>query len=556
MKNEKDILRLFELLNNHEVFTPVGVVNDMLDLLPTEVFIDPYAKFLDPACKSGVFLREISYRLFEGLNINKIIEVSGIKYNLIKPKDRIDHILKNMIYGIATSEVTSYVSRRTLYGVMFANVDKSIKALDSFERNRDYEVNEEDLGKFVSLRKFNQYFNKDLFGADNASGNIFYSTEMVRDMIDSGVDVAIEDMAYPFIDEKFRNDKIKELLEMKFDVIIGNPPYQVSVGNEGKTSSKAKAIYHLFIDMSIKLKSKYISMITPSRWMTKTTEGIPDIWVDKMINSNKIKIIMDFENSKNCFPSVDIKGGVSYFLWDNNYNGKCKYLLNTNGVIKEMNRNLNELNVGIVIRNIDSLKIINKIEKIEGKYYIKVDNNFSYIVSAKDFFTNKIQLTSSWKGFKKNKGVDSNIKYYLNKRNHGLEYGWVSINDIPKNNIYININKVYIPAASGSGNDSQVLGTPFLGEKISVCSQTYLVVGFNLNLNINQCLNLLKYLKTKFLRYLVSIKKKTQSSPRGVYQFVPLQDFNEEWTDEKLYKKYNLNQEEIDYIESSIKEMK
>lgn len=541
MKNEKDILRLFELLNNHEVFTPVGVVNDMLDLLPIEVFSDPYAKFLDPACKSGVFLREISYRLFEGLNIDKIIEVSGVRYNLLKPKDRIDHILKNMIYGIATSEVTSYVSRRTLYGVMFANVDKSIKALNSFQKSHNYEDNGKELDKFISLRKFNEYFNKDLFGADNASGNIFYPTELVADMINNGVDVALEDMAYPFIDEKFRDDKIKELLEMKFDVIIGNPPYQINSGGHG---AQATPIYNVFVENAIEMKPSYVCMITPSRWM-QGGMGLKD-FRDKILNDTRMSKIIDFKVASNCFPSVDIKGGVNYFLWDKKYNGLCEYHIcsKENGIRKiesKKERKLNEYS--LFIRDNFAISIIEKIKKMDSFF-------LSSLVR-----TNAFNLPTNFKEYNNEENKVFDLKLYGNKQNmkktNGI--GYINKDLITKNIKLIDKHKVFIPKAMGKGSDG-VFGKAFYGEPNSVCTFTYVLLkSFNTKL---ECNNLIKYLNTNFVSFLISLLKITQDAMKGVYALVPVLDMTEEWTDEKLYKKYNLTQEEINYIESSIKEMK
>lgn len=180
------------------------------------------------------------------------------------------------------------------------------------------------------------------------------------------------------------------------------------------------------------------------------------------------------------------------------------------------------------------------------------------MVSPKHFFDNSELLTSNWKGYKKEKSDLYNIKYYISKSFNDIPFGWIRQEDLPKNQGTKDLHKVYIPAAGGSGTDTQVLGYPFYGEPNSVCSQTYLVIGYDPekhNFTKQECENIITYIKTRFFRYLVSIKKKTQNGPRGVYQFVPMQDFSKPWTDEELYKKYNLSQEEIDFIESMIKPM-
>ena len=291
--------------------------------------------------------------------------------------------------------------------------------------------------------------------------------------------------------------------------------------------------------------------------MTRSTEGVSDEWVDNMLNDHRIRIVHDFTDSALCFPGVDIMGGVNYFLWERDNPGICSYNLhNEKDSFETIIGYLNASGAGIVIRDAKAISIIDKIKKIEGDYISNELNNFSGLVSPKDFFTNKQLLTSSWKGYSVTKTREASIKYYLNKAIHKQDYAWVRLSDIPKNLDSIPINKVYIPAANGS-NDI-VLGKPFYGEAQSACSQTYLVIGYNPerhSFSEEICKNIITYIQTKFFRYLVSIKKKTQNGPRGVYQFAPLQDFSKPWTDEELYAKYALTQEEIDFIESMIKPM-
>ena len=332
----------------------------------------------------------------------------------------------------------------------------------------------------------------------------------------------------------------------------------MSFGIKGGNSSNAKSIYNLFIDKAIKLNPHYLVMITPSRWMTKTAQGIPDSWVDTALESNKYKIIHDYENASECFPGVEIKGGVNYFLWEKDYNGKCNYYFHpSNDDVILRYDYLDSKKSGIVVRNPKAYSLLEKIEIVEGKYYINMKNNFSGLVSAKHFFDDSIYLTSNWTGYKSEKNATYRIKYYLNV-DRERTYRWISDAQLPKNSATKDLWKVFIPAAGGSGYDDIILGKPFIGEPNSVCSQTFLVIGYDPiehNFTEEQCKNIITYIQTKFFRYLVSIKKKTQNGPRGVYQFVPLQDFSKPWTDEELYAKYNLSEEEIDFIESMIKPM-
>ena len=511
-----DVLSCLANLSSDEVFTPPQLANQILDLLPQELFKNKNTTFLDPCCKSGVFLREIAKRLIKGLEK----EIPNLQ-------ERLNHIYTKQLFAISITELTALLSRRSVYCSKNANGKYSIC--------NEFKTKE---GNILFKRIEHTWKNEKCIycGASQS--------EYDRDK-------SLETHAYQFI----HTLKPQEIFNMKFDVIVGNPPYHLNVGNISGNSSKSKAIYHLFVEQAIKLSPRYLTMIIPSRWMTRSVEGISNIWIDNMINNENIRYMIDYLDAKKCFSSgVDIPGGICYFLWDRDNKGDTKYYLhdNNDNILYRQGK-LDNLKIGIVVRDINSLSIISKIKKIEGDWLDNENLNFSGIVSPKDFYTNKKVLMSSWKDFKKQKTGDFTIKYYLNKAIHKCDYGWVSFKQIPKNQETINKNKVYIPAANGSMD--YVLGVPFVGENNSVCSQTYLVVGYNKKYSIKQCENIVSYIKTKFFRYLVSIKKKTQNGPRMVYQFVPMQNFNEQWTDEKLYKKYGLNQEEINYIESMIKPM-
>ena len=511
-----DVLSCLANLSNDEVFTPPEIVNQMLDMLPQELFQNPDTTFLDPACKTGVFLREIAKRL-----------IKGLETQFPDLQERIDHIFHKQLFGIAITELTSLLSRRGAYCSKYPNTDFSVTKFDNADGN-------------IRFKRIDHTW---------VNGRCKYCG--TNKTYDRGEE--LETHAYEFI----HTDNPEELFNMEFDVIIGNPPYQMSVGNTSGNASKAKAIYHNFISQAIKLNPKYLVMITPSRWMTRSTEGISEEWIDFMLNDNHIRIMHDYTNSDLCFPGVDIMGGVNYFLWDRDNEGPCEYCLHleNNSILKKTGY-LNAVGAGIVIRDVVALTILDKLIAVEGNYITNENRNFSGLVSPKDFFTNKTQLTSSWTGYSKTETTSNNIKYYLNKAIHKLDFAWVSATDIPKNLPCAKLEKVYIPAANGAMD--VVLGKPFCGESNSVCSQTYLVVGYDPtkhNFTRQECENIVTYIKTRFFRYLVSIKKKTQNGPRGVYQFVPMQDFSKPWTDKELYAKYNLTQEEIDFIESMIRPM-
>ncbi len=514
-----DVLSCLANLSNDEVFTPPEVANAMLDMLPQELFESPETTFLDPACKSGVFIREIAKRLIKGLE--------AVIPDL---QQRIDHIFHHQLYGIAITEITSLLSRRSVYCSKYPNSIYSITTFEDGQGNIRYKrvKHKWEKGKCVFCGASQSQYDRD---------------------------DELETHAYELI----HTIKPEEIFNMKFDVIVGNPPYQMTFGIEGGNSANAKSIYNLFIEQAIKLNPRYLCMITPSRWMTKTAQGIPDAWVETVLHSNQFKIIHDFENASECFPGVEIKGGVNYFLWERDYEGKCDYYFHSASSNEVLHRYdyLDSKNSGIVVRDPQAYSILEKIEAVEGTYFNDTDKNFSGLVSAKHYFDDSNYLTSNWTGYKDKEDSVHTIKYYLNV-NRERTFRWISPSQLPKNKETKDLWKVFIPAAGGSGYDDVILGKPFIGEPNSVCSQTFLVIGYDAkkhNFSELECKNIVKYISTRFFRYLVSIKKKTQNGPRGVYQFVPVQDFNEEWDDEKLYNKYDLSESEIAMIKESIREV-
>lgn len=275
-----------------------------------------------------------------------------------------------------------------------------------------------------------------------------------------------------------------------------------------------------------------------------------------MIASNHFLMIKDYLDATVCFNNVEIKGGVNYFLYSDSYTGKCKYTLRQNDIEFSRKEYLDTHGLGVVLRDNKAEDIVKKIIAVEGNYFCIT--NFASIVSPKHYFDRNEVLSSNWKGYVKHQDDTYCIKYYLNKSLEAIGYGWVSKKQVSKGHSTIPLHKVYIPKAGGSGTDPYVLGKPFYGEPNSVCSYTYLVIGYDAtkhNYSEQECKNIVSYIKTRFFRYLVSIKKKTQDNPRDVFQFVPLQDFSHTWSDEALYKKYNLTKDEIDYIETLIKPM-
>lgn len=497
VNHNPDVLSCLANLSNDEVFTPPNVAKAMLDMLPQELFCNPNIKFLDPVCKSGVFLREITKRLMHGL-----------KTEFPDMQRRLDHILHNQVYGIAITELTSLLSRRTLYCAKYPNCPFSISHFETITGNI----------RFKNIKHTWKNGKCVFCGASQAQ----YEREE-----------GLETHAYEFI----HTDNPQEIFsDMKFDVIIGNPPYQLNVGV--KKENFAIAIYQKFVQQTKRLNPRYLIMIIPSRWFSGG-RGLDD-FRKEMLNDNHILSITDYINSNECFSGVDIAGGICYFLRDIYHNGKCQFTSIYNSKKNTAIRQLNEFN--IFIRNNDALSIINKIISKKENYYIErvsVQNPFGFI--------------TTYKG-KENKFKDC-IALKTSKK-----YSYVSRDDVIKNYHLIDKYKVIFGAATcehGGIPDStgkfNVFSSLEILQKGFVCTQSYFVAdSFD---TIQQAQNLLTYFKSKFVRFLVLLTLTSQHISRDKFAFVPIQDFSKPWTDVELYAKYNLTQDEIKFIESMIKPM-
>lgn len=320
--------------------------------------------------------------------------------------------------------------------------------------------------------------------------------------------------------------------QMKFDAVVGNPPYQVS---DGGNKASASPIYQHFVELAKKINPKYISMIMPSRWFSGG-KGL-DNFRDSMLTDKRIEKLVDFFDSSECFPSADISGGICYFLWDKMYSGECEVVSIRGKSHNSMRRALLENGTNSFIRFNEAISILRKIRALK-------EASFSDKVSPRRpfGFTTDVKVSKI--------ASDGMIKIYAYPQN-----GYVKIGSIAKNKELINTWKVLSAKAYGERGDFpyNVLAAPFLAEPASCCSETYILLGnFDSKENAE---HLITYVKTKLFRFLVLLRKNTQDATSKVYQLVPIQDFSKPWTDAELYAKYNLTQEEIDFIESMIKPM-
>jgi site-specific DNA-methyltransferase (adenine-specific) len=490
-----DVLTCLANLSNDEVFTPPSLVNQMLDTLPSELWKDKDAKFLDPVSKSGVFLREIARRLMEGL----ADEIPDIQ-------ERIDHIYQNQLYGIAITELTALLARRSLYCSKTAN------------------------GKYAIGRVFKNEHGNIRFTRVKHSWKDGKCVHCNANQAEYDRSDLLESHAYEFI----HTDEPSKLFNgMKFQVIVGNPPYQLSDGGFG---TSATPIYHRFVEQAKKLNPRYLTMIIPARWYSGG-KGLDD-FRDSMLTDNSIRRIVDFPEASDAFSGVQIKGGVCFFLWDRDNKGDCEVFTSRKGqIVSEMMRPLLEEGCETFIRFNEAIAILKKIQK-------KKEASLAHQVSARKPFG----LETTFKG--RPKEFEGSVTLY---QNGGV--GYIKPDLIKNNAELVELYKVLIPPL-GSGSDSfphQILGKPFIAGPGSACTETYLVSGaFK---SKKEAENLKKYLTTRFLRFLVLLNKPTQHATSKVYQFVPVQDFKEDWNDEKLYKKYGITKEEVAFIESLIRPM-
>ena len=486
-----DVLTCLANLSNDEVFTPPAVVNKMLDMLPTEIWSNKEARFLDPMCKTGVFLREIAKRLMEGLEE----EIPDIQ-------ERANHIFTKQLFGLAITELTALMSRRSVYCSKTANSKHSLCTLFEDEQGN------------IRYEKTKHSWQNGRCKYCGASQEVYEREE------------ELETYAYKFI----HTDNPQNLFpNMKFDVIIGNPPYQLSDG--GGSGSSAIPLYNRFVEQAKKLKPRYLTMIIPARWYSGG-KGL-DSFRDNMLNDYHITHLVDYFDSTECFPGIDLSGGVCYFLWNKDKVENCEVTAIKQGKRSTLTRPLLEKGCDTFIRFNESVSIYNKVHNSE---FVSIES----IISARKPFGD-ITPDSS---------IDNEVLVYAYPKN-----GYISKEKIRQNKHWINKYKVYIAKAYGERGAFPylVLGKPFIGDPSTCCTETYLVVGtFD---NKIQAENLISYIKTRFFRFFVLYKKNTQNAARGVYSLVPMQDFNEEWTDEKLYAKYGLDETEIAFIESMIKPM-
>lgn len=491
-----DVLTCLANLSNDEVFTPPTVVNQMLDMLPAELFCDPNTTFLDPVAKSGVFLREIAKRLMLGLET----EIPDMH-------ERANHIFTRQLFGISITELTSLISRRSVYCSKAANGRYSLCTAFNDEQGN------------IRFRPMEHTFVKGKCKYCGAAENVFGTK--VRGNLESH--------AYEFI------HNLKNFKDMKFDVIIGNPPYQLNDGGGAGTS--AMPIYQKFVEQAKKLNPRYLTMIIPARWYSGG-KGLDDFRTT-MLNDKRIRHLVDYMDSNDCFAGVDIAGGICYFLWDRDNEGPCRVTgINKHGS-EVTNRYLGEYST--FIRQASAINIVHKVMDRNETMMDKI------VYSRKPF-----GLDNGYAGRKS--PYDNAVVLFGSQ---GLSY--MDKEDIPQNADRLDKWKVIASKASAQGGRADSEGKRKVIPKVEVlppgtiCTESYLLINhFD---NEEEANNAATYVKTMFFRFLLSLKVITQNISKDSFGFVPLQDFSHPWTDAMLYEKYGLTEDEIAFIESMIRPM-
>ena len=495
-----------------------------------DIWADSSVRFLDPFTKSGVFLREIAKRL-----------IAGLETEIPDLQTRVDHILTQQIFGIGITRLTSLLARRSLYCSKHARGEYSVaSSFDNDDGNIWFQRIEH---SWVGSSKWTNVTDKQgntvRKFAEGKDGKCEFCGAP-RAIFDR--EPALENHAYAFIHTNDIKARVAELFggDMQFDVIIGNPPYQMTGGGGGTNDS---SIYHLFVEQAMQLEPHYVSMVIPSRWMAGG-RGMDD-FRKNMLGDRRLRALVDYPNSAEVFPGVDLKSGVCYFLWDHEYDGDCAVTLVRNqDVIGPTNRKLDEHDV--FIRDVRAAGILDKVLE-------KSEPSLEDLLSGDTPFG----LATNFKSFRLGDPVAGEVKIYASS-NAGRRSGAIPRSLIRKNTHLIDSWKVLAPKA-GPGNSGghvlpdAVLGKSTVAEPNSVCTQTWIVAG-PLESEM-QAKIVSRYLQTSFVRFLVSLRKVSQDAMKGVYRWVPQQDWSQNWTDELLYAKYCITEDEIAFINGMIRPM-
>lgn len=502
-----DVLSCIANLSNDEVFTPPEFAGRMLDTLAeawakvndgADIWADSGVSFLDPCTKSGVFLREITRRLIKGLEA-EMPDLQG----------RVDHILTKQVFGIGITRLTSLLARRSLYCSKHAAGEHSVaKSFASDAGNIWFERVEHD---WVADRCKFCSASKETFGRGDG----------------------METHAYALIHTSDVKTRVAEWFgdDMQFDVIIGNPPYQLSDGGHGASASP---IYQKFVEQAKALEPRFLSLVIPSRWFGGG-KGLGEFRT-AMLSDNRLRKIVDFENAKDAFPGVDLAGGVCYFLWNRDERGFCE-VTNIVGTSPESTteRRLDEFSS--FVRHSSAVPIIRKVISQDHR-------SMSDQVSSRKPFG---LATNA----RPDSGGDLILRWEKGEGPYQRRNVFVGADLIDKWKVitsYVAYDHAGNPGKDGRRKVFSKIGILPPGH---ICTETYLVIGaYDSN---DEALHLVGYMKTHFFRFLVSQFMYSHHLTKSAYEFVPILDMTETWSDAKLAEKFGLTVEETAFVESKIR---
>ncbi|MBR1828086.1 MAG: Eco57I restriction-modification methylase domain-containing protein [Atopobiaceae bacterium] len=516
-----DVLSCLANLSNDEVFTPPELANQVLDMLPEEIWKDPNARFLDPCSKTGIFLREIAKRLIRGqmpdfdrcmavidhkrANNEELSAVDLAYLDRLQPV--LDHIFREQVFGIGITQLTALMTIRSLYCSKWANGKYSVVEFDSSEGNVRYRDLQHTWVGAKGKEKCKWC------GASKKELEKSRSSE--------------ETHAYELI----HTANPERILDMQFDVIVGNPPYQM---NDGGNKASASPIYQLFVQQAMKLNPRFLTMIIPARWYSGG-KGLDGFRKD-MLEDRRIVKLVDYPDSKDCFPGVDIAGGVCYFLWSRDSSeNKCEVTTCQGDQKRTVERDLDEYST--FIRESEAVGILSKVTKFGER---TMDQQVS---SRKPFglATNVLPMRNG----------DIRLRYIKGTGPFSRSSVSTGIEMIDKWKVVASYVSFDHAGRADKNGQRKVLSVMRILPPVTVCTETYLVYGAYDSKE--QALNLKRYLTLKLPRFLIAQLSSGQHLTKSTFAFCPIPDVSIEWTDEMLAKKYGLTEEESAFIESRIK---
>lgn len=539
LKNRNpDVLTSIANLSNDEVFTPPSFANQMLDTIEeawakdndgASIWEDKTVTFLDPFTKSGVFLREITRRLSKGL-----------EKEIPDTQERVNHILTKQVFGVAITQLTALLARRSVYCSKYANGEHSIcTEFDNPEGNIWFEKTEHtwvgSKAKVISVDNQGNEIEKTLDGTCKFCG-------AKQKEYERGPDA--ESHAYALIHTEDPKDWVKTTFgeDMQFDVIVGNPPYQLNDG--GGEGASASPLYQKFVTQARMLSPRALVMVIPARWYSGG-KGL-DSFREEMLNSVRIEELHDFSETELVFPGVNIRGGVCYFLILQGQPAETRVINHfKNRDPSSASRPLANVGTTSFIRYNEAISIIEKVNTHGQKKY-----------GSRVLSRNHFGIPSNFAGYSITKTEKYPITLYRSRRGSSLDKEvFVSHSDVSMNLASKDKIKVLVSKASPGGDEypHAVFSEPIVAKENSVCTETYLIVDFADS--EEEARNLVSYMKTRFFRFLVALLKPTQNISKSCFDLVPIQELDRAWTDVELYAKYNLTEDEIAFIESMIRPM-